>query len=144
MHSVRARILYIIRTVSSVVCRNIPLTRALSTTSLDKGTFHAGTNTRVRDRHLGIRSWNTLEGHYLVTEQSLLVWCRHGGILYGIECNLQPHIVGIRGANTLEGLYSGVNMIPCHSTGSGDVGPVIFDRLPTWWFLTIEVFRSDS
>jgi len=47
----------------------------------------------------------------------------------------QPQTVGIRWASTLEGIISGINMIIRHSTWSGDVGPVVFDHLPTLWLI---------
>jgi len=39
-------------------------------------------------------------------------------------------------ANTLEGLCICINMIRRQTARSGDVGPIIFDRLTMWWVIT--------
>jgi len=35
-----------------------------------------------------------------------------------------------------EGLFRSINVIRCHTSTSGNVGSVVFDRLPTWSFIT--------
>ena len=47
----------------------------------------------------------------------------------------QPRTLEIRRATSWAGLYNGNNTIRRHMIPLGEVSPVIFDCLPTWWFM---------
>jgi len=53
----------------------------------------------------------------------------------GIDCSSLAQLQYVQN-NTATGLYSGINKIRDYTNRSGDVGPVVFDRLPTWWIKT--------
>ena len=69
--------------------------------------------------------------HYKNFFRFAAAYFEHGGNRLG-----QPRILEIRRATSWAGLYNGNNTtIRCHTISSGEAGPVVFDRMPTWWLM---------